>query len=32
MFGLEVSVVTNAKKDAPARELLIQMGFPFKKQ
>jgi large subunit ribosomal protein L5 len=31
VFGLEVSVVTNAKKDEPARELLIQMGFPFKK-
>ena len=31
IFGLEVSVVTNAKKDAPARELLTLMGFPFKK-
>lgn len=31
IFGLEVSVVTNAKKDLPARELLTQMGFPFKK-
>jgi large subunit ribosomal protein L5 len=31
IFGLEVSVVTNAKKDDVARELLTQMGFPFKK-
>jgi large subunit ribosomal protein L5 len=31
VFGLEVSVVTNAGKDAPARELLTLMGFPFKK-
>ena len=31
IFGLEVSIVTNAKKDAPARELLTNMGFPFKK-
>lgn len=31
IFGMEISVVTNAKKDEPARELLTQMGFPFKK-
>ncbi len=31
IFGLEVSVVTNAKKDATAGELLTLMGFPFKK-
>lgn len=31
VFGLEVSVVTSAGKDEPARELLTQMGFPFKK-
>jgi large subunit ribosomal protein L5 len=31
IFGLEVSIVTNAKKDATARELLTLMGFPFKK-
>lgn len=31
IFGLEISVVTNAGKDEPARELLTQMGFPFKK-
>ncbi len=31
VFGLEVSIVTNAGKDEPARELLTQMGFPFKK-
>lgn len=31
IFGLEVSIVTNAKKDAPARELLTLMNFPFKK-
>ncbi len=30
-FGLEVSIVTNAGKDDPARELLTQMHFPFKK-
>lgn len=30
MFGLEVSIVTNAGKDAPAKELLKMMGFPFK--
>lgn len=32
VFGLEVSIVTNAGKDEPAKELLILMGFPFKKQ
>jgi len=31
IFGMEISVVTNAKKDEPARELLTQFGFPFKK-
>ena len=31
VFGLEVSIVTNAKKDDPARELLKLMNFPFKK-
>ena len=31
VFGLEISVVTNAGKDAPARELLTLLGFPFKK-
>lgn len=31
IFGLEVSIVTNAKKDEPARELLRLMGFPFKR-
>lgn len=31
VFGLEVSIVTNAGKDETARELLTQMGFPFKK-
>lgn len=30
-FGLEVSIVTNAGKDEPARELLRLMNFPFKK-
>lgn len=32
IFGLEVSIVTSAGKDDPARELLKQMGFPFKKE
>ena len=32
VFGLEVSIVTNAKKDEVARELLKHMGFPFRKQ
>ncbi len=31
VFGMEISVVTNAGKDEPARELLTYMGFPFKK-
>lgn len=31
VFGLEISIVTNAGQDEPARELLKQMGFPFKK-
>lgn len=31
IFGMEISVVTNAGKDETARELLKQMGFPFKK-
>lgn len=30
IFGLEVSIVTNAGKDDPARELLKLMNFPFK--
>lgn len=29
IFGLEVSIVTNAGKDEPARELLKLMNFPF---
>ena len=31
IFGLEVSIVTNSKKDEVSRELLTQMKFPFKK-
>ena len=31
IFSMEVSIVTNAGKDESARELLKQMGFPFKK-
>jgi large subunit ribosomal protein L5 len=31
IFGLEVSIVTNSKKDEVTRELLNKMGFPFKK-
>ena len=31
IYGIEISIVTNAKKDEPARALLTQMGFPFKK-
>lgn len=31
VFGLEVSIVTNAGKDEPVRELLKLMNFPFKK-
>ena len=30
IFGLQVSIVTNAGEDAPARELLRAMKFPFK--
>jgi len=30
IFGLEVSIVTNAGSDEPARELLKLMNFPFK--
>ena len=30
IFGMEVSIVTNAKKDEVALELLKQMKFPFK--
>ena len=29
-FGMEISIVTNAGKDEPVRELLKQMSFPFK--
>jgi large subunit ribosomal protein L5 len=29
-FGLEISIVTNAKKDEPAKALLTQMNFPFR--
>lgn len=32
IFGLEVSIVTNAKKDEPARELLTLMHFPFQSE
>lgn len=31
IYGMEISIVTNAKKDEPARELLTLMHFPFKK-
>ena len=31
IFGMEVSIVTNAGADEPARELLRHMNFPFKK-
>lgn len=31
IFGLEISIVTDAHKDEPARELLKLMNFPFKK-
>ncbi len=31
IYGMEVSIVTNAGKDEPARELLKLMNFPFKK-
>lgn len=30
IFGLQVTIVTNAGKDEPAYELLKQMKFPFK--
>ena len=30
IFGLQVSIITSAKEDAPARELLKMMNFPFK--
>ena len=30
IFGLEVSIITNAGSDEPARELLKLMNFPFK--
>ncbi len=30
IFGLQVSIVTSAKEDEPARELLKAMNFPFK--
>jgi len=29
-FGMEISIVTNAGEDAPVRELLTQMKFPFR--
>lgn len=31
IFGLQVSIVTDSKKDDVTRELLKQMNFPFKK-
>ena len=31
LFGLEVSIVSNAGKDEPVKELLKMMKFPFKK-
>jgi large subunit ribosomal protein L5 len=31
VFGMEISIVTNAGVDDKARELLTQMKFPFKK-
>lgn len=30
IFGMEISIVTTAGKDAPARKLLQLMNFPFK--
>lgn len=30
VFGLEVSIVTDATQDEPGRELLRSLGFPFK--
>ena len=32
IFGLQVSIVTNAGKDEPARALLTAMNFPFIKE
>ncbi len=32
IFGMEISIVTNSKKDEIARELLKLMGFPFKNE
>ncbi len=32
LFGLEVSIVTNAGKDDPARALLKMYNFPFKQE
>ncbi len=32
IFGLQVSIVTNAGKDEPARALLTAMNFPFVKE
>lgn len=32
LFGLEVSIVTNAKKDEPARALLKMYNFPFRQE
>ena len=31
-FSLEISIVTDAGKDEPARKLLEHMNFPFKKE
>ncbi len=31
VFGMEVTIVTNAVNDDVARELLTNLGFPFKK-
>lgn len=30
IFGMQVSIVTNAGKDEPVKDLLKMMGFPFK--
>lgn len=32
IFGMEITIVTNAGKDDVAKSLLTQLGFPFKKQ
>ncbi|MBU3925496.1 50S ribosomal protein L5 [Patescibacteria group bacterium] len=32
IFGLEVTIVTNAKSDSEAKSLLIHLGFPIKKE